>query len=282
MRFADFEALIRRLAAEVPAEFLEGVAGIEVLPKALPHPERAEIYTLGECIPLPVEGGRDSEVESRVVLYHGSFQALARLQPEFDWRAEAWETLTHELRHHLEWRARVPDLEAFDWAAEQNFARMDGAPFDPDFPLSAERAGEGVFRLDDDFFLDRPVRRPAGRGGVRLARHGVRRGRPGRGAPPGAPDGGGRGRRAAPGGVGDPVAAAARAPRPLPAAAAPVPRRGAGPCRPGPRGAIFSRRGVSPPKETKCAQRYWPWRPPCCSRPRWPGRPPPPRTGSAW
>jgi len=159
VRFADFEALIRRLAAEVPAEFLEGVAGIEVLPKVLPHPERAEIYTLGECIPLAVEGGRDSEVESRVVLYHGSFQALARLQSEFDWRAEAWETLTHELRHHLEWRARVPDLEAFDWAAEQNFARMDGAPFDPDFPLSAERAGEGVFRLDDDFFLDRPVRR---------------------------------------------------------------------------------------------------------------------------
>ena len=159
MRFGDFEALVQRLAAEVPPEFLDGVAGIEVLPKTLPHPERAEIYTLGECVPLPVEGGQDGELESRVVLYHGSFQALARLQPDFDWRGEAWETLTHELRHHLDWRARVPDLEAFDWAAEQNFARMEGAPFDPDFPLSAERAGEGVFRLDDDYFLDRPVQR---------------------------------------------------------------------------------------------------------------------------
>ena len=103
-----------------------------------------------------------AELRSRVILYHGSFAALARLEAGYDWREETWETLTHELRHHLEWRARVPDLEAFDWAAEQNFARHDGGPFDPEFPLAAERVGEGVYRLDDDYFLDRPVRsRPA-------------------------------------------------------------------------------------------------------------------------
>ncbi len=158
MRIRDFQALVDRLLAEVPAEFLDGVAGVEVAPTTLPHPEREGIYTLGECIPVPSEGGLEGDVRSRVVLYHGSFQALARLQDDFDWRAEAWETLTHELRHHLEWRARVPDLEDFDWAAEQNFARVDGAPFDPDFPLSAERAGTGVYRLDEDFFVDCPVR----------------------------------------------------------------------------------------------------------------------------
>ena len=85
-------------------------------------------------------------------------KALAALQEDFDWREETWETLAHELRHHLEWRARVPDLEAFDWAAEQNFARGEGEPFDPDFPLSAERVAPGVYRLDDDYFLDCPVR----------------------------------------------------------------------------------------------------------------------------
>lgn len=158
MRYADFEALVRRLALEVPAEFLEGVAGVEVSPKVLPHPVRAEIYTLGECIPLPAEGESDGQIRSRVVLYHGSFKALAALQEDFDWRQETWETLAHELRHHLEWRARVPDLEAFDWAAEQNFARGEGEPFDPDFPLSAERVAPGVYRLDDDYFLDCPVR----------------------------------------------------------------------------------------------------------------------------
>lgn len=160
MRLSDFEALVSRLALDVPEEFLTGIEGIEVSPKSVPHPTRAGIFTLGECIPLPSEGEYGPEgIRSRVVLYHGSFQALARTSEEFDWRSEAWETLTHELRHHLEWRARAPDLEAFDWAAEQNFARADGERFEPDFHLSAERVAEGVYRIDDDYFLDREVGR---------------------------------------------------------------------------------------------------------------------------
>ena len=91
------------------------------------------------------------------MLYHGSFAALAELQAGFDWRAEAWETLTHELRHHLEWRARAPALEAFDRAVEQNFARQDGEPFDPLFYLDGEPAGEGAYRVEDDVFLERLV-----------------------------------------------------------------------------------------------------------------------------
>ncbi len=159
MRLADFEALVRRLVTEVPPEFLVGVSGVEVSRLTLPHPTRGEIWTLGECIPLPgSDEAGDDGLQSRVVLYHGSFVALARGQAGFDWRGEAWETLTHELRHHLEWRARAPDLEAFDWAAEQNFARGDGEPFDPLFHLSGERVAEGVYRLDEDFFLDRVVR----------------------------------------------------------------------------------------------------------------------------
>jgi hypothetical protein len=159
MRLSDFEAMVRRLAAEVPADFYEGVAEVVVSPRALPHPTRAEVYTLGECIPLPAAGGPESDpVQSRVVLYHGSFAALARLQRGFDWREEAWETLTHELRHHLEWRARTDELEALDRAVEQNFARQEGDPFDPAFYLDGERPAEGVYRVEDDYFLDRVVR----------------------------------------------------------------------------------------------------------------------------
>ena len=157
MRLSDFEAMVRRFADEVPADFLEGVAEIAVSPRTVPHPERAEIYTLGECIPLPSSDAASEGIQSRVVLYHGSFAALARIQPGFDWRAEAWETLTHELRHHLEWRARAPALEAFDQAAEHNFARQDGEPFDPLFYLDGEPAGEDAYRVDDDVFLDRLV-----------------------------------------------------------------------------------------------------------------------------
>lgn len=158
MRYEDFEALVRRLEREVPGEFFAGVAGVEVSRKTIPHPGRADVYTLGECIPLPSEGATESSgVQSRVVLYHGSFQALSALDEAFDWRAEAWETLTHELRHHLEWRARAADLEAFDWAAEQNFARAEGEPFDPDFHRAADLVAERVYRLDDDFFVEQEV-----------------------------------------------------------------------------------------------------------------------------
>jgi Zincin-like metallopeptidase len=157
MRLSDFETMVGRLADEVPAEFLEGIAEIAVSPRAVPHPTREEIYTLGECIPLPAVDGAPEGIQSRVVLYHGSFLALALVAPGFDWRAEAWDTLTHELRHHLEWRARAPALEAYDEAAEHNFARQDGEPFDPLFFLSGEPAGPDRYRLDDDVFLDHMV-----------------------------------------------------------------------------------------------------------------------------
>jgi hypothetical protein len=171
VRFEDFERLVRRLESEVPEEFLAGVLGIEVSRKTIPHPTRAEVYTMGECIPLPAEGESGTAgIQSRVVLYHGSFRALAALGEPFDWRGETWETLTHELRHHLEWRARAPDLEAFDWAAEQNFARAEGKPFDPTFYQSGERIDEAVYRIDDDFFLEQVIKQiPAE---LRFAWHG--------------------------------------------------------------------------------------------------------------
>ena len=53
MRLTDFETMVHHMAEEVPADFLEGVGEIAVSSRTVPHPERAEIYTLGECIPLP-------------------------------------------------------------------------------------------------------------------------------------------------------------------------------------------------------------------------------------
>jgi hypothetical protein len=159
VRLADFEAMVRRLCSEVPGHFFEGIAEVVVSPRTMPHPDRDEIFTLGECDPLPVEVGSGVEgIQSRIVLYHGSFAALARLQEGFDWRREAWETLTHELRHHLEWRARAPDLENLDSAVEHNYARHEGEPFDPTFFLSGELELGGNYRVEDDVFIDQIVR----------------------------------------------------------------------------------------------------------------------------
>src|SRR2546429_4297314 len=143
--------MIDRLAREVPAEFSDGIVAIEVSPKALPHPRRGDVYTLGECVPLEWSGN-GADLQSRIVLYHGSFAALARLG-DFDWRTEAWETLAHELRHPLEWRAHVSRLEAYDWAAEENFRRHEGQPFDPLFYRSGESVEGGEGKDEDDVFV---------------------------------------------------------------------------------------------------------------------------------
>ena len=158
MEAADFEAMVRRMCAEVPEGYFDGVTEVVVSPRAVPHPVRDGIFTMGECIPLPLEGDGVDSIQSRVVLYHGSFRALAELDPDFDWTTEAWETLTHELRHHVEWRARRGELEALDRAAEQNFARQDGEPFDASFHLDGEEAAPGVFHVESDWFLDQVVR----------------------------------------------------------------------------------------------------------------------------
>jgi len=153
VQFNDFRSMIDRLARDVPREFRGGVVAIEVSPKTVPHPLRGDVYTLGECIPLEWSGS-GADLQSRVVLYHGSFAALARLG-DFEWRAEAWETLMHELRHHIEWRANAGALDAYDWAAEENFKRHEGGPFDPVFYRSGERIAEGVYKVDDDVFIER-------------------------------------------------------------------------------------------------------------------------------
>jgi hypothetical protein len=149
----DFRALVRRLQHEIPAQFESGVADVEVSPKTVPHPVHDGVYTLGECVPLTWTGD-GTDLQSRIVLFHGSFQALARQSPDFDWRGEAWDTLTHELRHHLEFRAHVDALEVYDWAAEQNFARHEGHAFDPAFYRSGERIADGVYKVDDDVFVE--------------------------------------------------------------------------------------------------------------------------------
>jgi hypothetical protein len=153
VRLNDFRSLVERLEREIPPEFKGGVVAVHVSPKVLPHPVHGDVYTLGECVPLEWSGS-GADLHSRIVLYYGSFASLARLGA-VDWREEAWETLTHELLHHLEWRANVDALAAYDWAADQNFARHEGHPFDPVFYRSGEELAPGVYKVDDDVFMER-------------------------------------------------------------------------------------------------------------------------------
>lgn len=163
MRLAEFERRAREIFEEIPAAYREGVDGIVVEEEALPHPSLPDVYTLGECRSefYPSEYGGPGEVRSFVFLYHGSFQRLAELSgEEWDWEGELWETVTHEVRHHLESLAAEDALEVQDYVEDQNFARRQGAEFDPFFYRSGTPLPEvGGYEVDGDVFLEREVRR---------------------------------------------------------------------------------------------------------------------------
>lgn len=160
MKFDAFEALAWRYWDEIPEEYKEGVDGLIVERGALPHPTLPDVYTLGECVTeaYPSDWGGPETIRSAVVLYYGSFWRLSRLDPEFDWEEELWETLTHELQHHLEWLADEDALEAVDYAVDENFKRTQGEPFDPFFYRSGESVAEGVWKVERDYFLEREIK----------------------------------------------------------------------------------------------------------------------------
>lgn len=183
MRFREFEQRAHEYWAEIPDEYRRGIDGVRVLRRAKAHDELPDVYTMGECVTeaYPSEYGSAETTRSAVVLYHGSFAALADLDPAFDWEEELWETLTHELQHHLESLAREDALEDFDYAADENFKRYEGQAFDPTFYRGGARTGQLAslridgtrdalalesFRVDADWFFElvySPARPPSGR-----------------------------------------------------------------------------------------------------------------------
>jgi Zincin-like metallopeptidase len=159
MNFADFERRAQEMFDTIPESFRGGVEYVAVSDEAVPHLDLPEVYTLGECATGELDLGYEvgDVVRSGVHLYHGSFRALARQDPDFDWEGELWETLTHEIRHHRESTAGEDALEDFDYAADENFKRREGMPFDPLFYRSGEPVDEGGWDVDGDLFVEQTV-----------------------------------------------------------------------------------------------------------------------------
>lgn len=156
MEFAEFERRASEVWDEIPDVYRSGVDALAIDPGDRPHPSLPDIYTLGECLTesYPSDWGGPDTTRSVLVLYYGSFRRLSQLDPEFDWRYEIWETITHELRHHLESLATEDALEDVDYAMDENFKRFQGEPFDPFFYRSGERVGPGVYEAERDVFIE--------------------------------------------------------------------------------------------------------------------------------
>lgn len=134
--YKQFRRMANRLYDRIPPEFLKELnGGIHVLEEAEQRdPDLPDVYILGEYIEDPYGLGR------LIVLYYGSFRALFYDSPREVWEAELWETMLHELRHHLESLAGEDDLEVEDmrqlaefrrWAAEQGYRGDEEDEYDP-------------------------------------------------------------------------------------------------------------------------------------------------------
>ena len=113
MTFDEFSRLAQEAFQGVPEAYREGVEGVTTVESVETHPELPGVLTMGECLTQAFhsEWQGPETTRSRVVLYYGSFRRMAEDQPDFDWEGELWETLTHELQHHLESLADEDALE---------------------------------------------------------------------------------------------------------------------------------------------------------------------------
>ncbi|HEX7000572.1 MAG TPA: metallopeptidase family protein [Trueperaceae bacterium] len=105
MTFDEFEQLIAEMVDEVPEQFMRGLQGVHVLPDTRREEGYDEdVFRMGEYMdPGPEDFlGAGEGIGRHVAIYYGSFREIASQDPDFDWEDEAWETLTHELKHHVE------------------------------------------------------------------------------------------------------------------------------------------------------------------------------------
>ncbi len=112
MTYELFIEMADRLWEEIPSEYKQGLHGIHVFEYLKPDPEEPGLLRLGEYHDpgYPSVLGGYAGIGRHIALFYGSFRALADEDPHFDWEGEIWETLVHELRHHLESLAWRDDL----------------------------------------------------------------------------------------------------------------------------------------------------------------------------
>ena len=113
MDYEAFVELVTRLWDEIPDEFKRDLQGVHVLPQLKKDPSGLPgVVRLGEYTDPgpPSVFASGVSLGRHIALYYGSFAEIARHKPGFDWEAEVWSTLLHELRHHVESLAWRDDL----------------------------------------------------------------------------------------------------------------------------------------------------------------------------
>ena len=125
MTFEAFRATAEAMVEDIPDEFLKGLQGVHVFEEARPEEAYEDVFRLGEYLDPGSEDflGGQPGLGRHIALYYGSFVAVAYGDPDFDWEGELWETITHELRHHVESLAGEDALTQDDIERQRAFPR---------------------------------------------------------------------------------------------------------------------------------------------------------------
>lgn len=108
-----------RLYGEIPPALLQGLNGGILISEEARQDDAdlPDVYVMGEYIDDPFGLG------NYIVLYYGSFLEVLGDAPPEVWEEELWETMLHEIRHHVELRAGVDDLDLEDLRQLEEFRR---------------------------------------------------------------------------------------------------------------------------------------------------------------
>ena len=104
MTYREFRDTVEAMMDDIPDTFLQGLQGVHALEQEVVEEGYVDVWRMGEYLdPGPDDflGGFEG-LGRHVALYYGSFARIAEGDPDFEWEEEIWETLTHELRHHVE------------------------------------------------------------------------------------------------------------------------------------------------------------------------------------
>lgn len=139
MTYRTFRRTVEAMLDDIPSAFLVDLQGVHALEAEKREEGFDDVWRMGEYLdPGPEDflGGGEG-LGRHVALYWGSFARLAEDDPSFDWDEEIWETLVHELQHHVESLAGDGRLIEQDLADARAFF---GAYDDEEDDMEAEAA----------------------------------------------------------------------------------------------------------------------------------------------
>ncbi len=115
--YEEFSRLLQEMVESVPPEFLRGLSGVFAVREEKRDRSLVDVFLLGEY--------HERADGKYVYLYYGSFLAMGwRDARKFE--REMRDTLLHELEHHWEEAAGLPDLREEDERRLEGFRRRGG------------------------------------------------------------------------------------------------------------------------------------------------------------